>query len=110
MTTPRKPSYLNFDKAAYAGSEMNLAGWAKAVTGKESMAVGGIGVNKGMYDSDKGVASTDNIDLLLARHERGEFGLVAVGRAMLGDPAWARRMANRELADEFDPARLTQLY
>jgi len=37
-----------FDKAAYPDSPLSLAGWAKKVTGKLSMAVGGVGVNKGM--------------------------------------------------------------
>lgn len=99
-----------FDKAAYDGSPMNLAGWAKKVTDKMSVAVGGIGINKGMYESSQGVAAVDNVELLLARFERGEFDLIAVGRAILGDPAWANRIAKHEAPDQFDPAGLDRLY
>lgn len=99
-----------FDKAAYPDSQMNLAGWAKKVTGKMSMAVGGIGVNKGMFDGDKGVATTDNIGLLVARFERGEFDLVAAGRVLIGDPRWPQRLSRQEQPDPFDPATLDRLY
>ena len=30
--------------------------------------------------------------------ERGEFDLIAVGRALLADPAWARKVHNADLA------------
>lgn len=99
-----------FDKAAYPGSQMNLAGWAKQVTGKLSMAVGGIGVNKGMFDGDQGVAATDNIGLLLARFERGEFDLVAAGRVLIGDATWPQRLARKEQPEPFDPATLDRLF
>ncbi|MBZ9650320.1 NADH:flavin oxidoreductase [Sphingobium sp. 3R8] len=99
-----------FDKAAYPESQMNLAGWAKKVTGKMSMAVGGIGVNKGMFDGDKGVATRDNIGLLVARFERGEFDLVAAGRVLIGDPRWPQRLSRQEQPDPFDPATLDRLY
>ena len=41
-----------FDTPAFRDiSDMTLAGWAKKVTGKLTSAVGGIGLNKGRYDS-----------------------------------------------------------
>ena len=42
-----------FNRAEFEGSPLNLAGWARKVTGKLSMAVGGIGLNKGVYDSKR---------------------------------------------------------
>ena len=88
---------------------MNLAGWAKKVTGKMSMAVGGVGINKGMYDGDAGVSSVDNVDAVVRRFERGEFDLVAVGRALLGDPAWPKKVIAGDVAEPFDPESLTLL-
>jgi 2,4-dienoyl-CoA reductase-like NADH-dependent reductase (Old Yellow Enzyme family) len=98
-----------FDKAAYEGSELSLAGWARKLTGKLSMAVGGVGINKGMYDGDKGVASVDNVERVVQRFLQGDFDLVAVGRAVIGDPEWARKALAGQATKPFDPASLNQL-
>lgn len=98
-----------FDRPAFADSELNLAGWAKKVTGKMAIAVGGVGVNKGMYDSNSGVAAVDNLERVIARLDRGEFDLVAVGRALLGDPAWAKKALAGEAAEPFNENVLAQL-
>jgi 2,4-dienoyl-CoA reductase-like NADH-dependent reductase (Old Yellow Enzyme family) len=98
-----------FNRAAFDGSDLSLAGWAKKVTGKASMAVGGIGINQGVYDTGKKAAAVDNVELLLNRFNAGEFDLVAVGRAMLGDPHWARKSRGSEDIRPFDPADLRTL-
>jgi 2,4-dienoyl-CoA reductase-like NADH-dependent reductase (Old Yellow Enzyme family) len=91
-----------FNKAAFEGSPLSLAGWAKKVTGQHAMAVGGIGINQGVYDTGKAMAAVDNVELLLDRFEAGEFDLVAVGRAILGDPHWARKARSGEPIRSFD--------
>lgn len=74
------------------GSPLNLAGWARQLTGKFAMTVGGVGINKGYYDTMDGAQSAvANLDALMARFNRGEFDLVGVGRSLLHDPAWARK-------------------
>ncbi|REG58429.1 2,4-dienoyl-CoA reductase-like NADH-dependent reductase (Old Yellow Enzyme family) [Paraburkholderia sp. BL6669N2] len=82
-----------FNRPEFEGSDMNLAGWAKKVTGKLSMTVGGIGINKGYYDSMAGAQTVAQPDLrpLLDRFMRNEFDLVGVGRSLLHDANWARR-------------------
>lgn len=87
-----------YNRAEFAGSEMNLAGWVKKVTGKLSMAVGGIGIDKGYYDSMSGAETSAQPDLapLLERFSRNEFDLVGVGRSLLHDPNWARRARQGE--------------
>ena len=70
--------------------------WAKKVTGCYSMAVGGVGINQGVYDKDKSASAIDNVDLVLDRFAAGEFDLVAVGRAIIGDPDWARKIRSRD--------------
>ncbi len=80
-----------YNKACFDGSPENLAGWANKVTGKYSMAVGGIGINQGMYDRGKETAAVTDFEPLLSRFANGEFDLVAVGRSLIGDPEWARK-------------------
>jgi 2,4-dienoyl-CoA reductase-like NADH-dependent reductase (Old Yellow Enzyme family) len=73
-------------------SPLNLAGWAKKLTGKAAMTVGGIGINTGFYDTMGGAkADVTDLDPLMERFNRGEFDLVGVGRAVLHDPHWARK-------------------
>jgi 2,4-dienoyl-CoA reductase-like NADH-dependent reductase (Old Yellow Enzyme family) len=91
-----------FPEQAGPDGEMNLAGWAKRVTGCLSMTVGGVGLNNGMYDSNKqgGAQASNNLELLMERFNRGEFDLVGVGRSLLQDPQWALKA---RLGQAFDP-------
>jgi 2,4-dienoyl-CoA reductase-like NADH-dependent reductase (Old Yellow Enzyme family) len=101
-----------FNRAEFEGSPLNLSGWAKKVTGKLAMAVGGIGLDRGMYDSNRTgkAAATDNITLLMERFNRGEFDLVAVGRSLLNDPEWTRKLRRGEAQLPFDQSKLETLY
>jgi 2,4-dienoyl-CoA reductase-like NADH-dependent reductase (Old Yellow Enzyme family) len=58
-------------------------------------------------ESSKGTG----IDDLLDRLERGEFDLVAVGRALLVDPAWPRKVLEARYNEllPFEPAALATL-
>lgn len=87
-----------FNRAEFEGSPLNLAGWAKKVTGKLAMAVGGIGLDKGMYDSNRegAAAVAHNFGPLMERFNRGEFDLVEVGRSLLHDPYWTRKVRRGE--------------
>ena len=46
----------------------------------------------------------------MERFERGEFDLVAVGRALLNDPEWARKLRFGLPQIPFDQSRLDTLY
>ena len=100
-----------FARAEFEGSPLNLAGWAKQVTGKLAMTVGGIGLNKGMFDSNKEgrAEASDNIPLLMERFNRGEFDLVGVGRSLLQDPQWTRKLRLGEPFIPFDQRSLQSL-
>jgi 2,4-dienoyl-CoA reductase-like NADH-dependent reductase (Old Yellow Enzyme family) len=65
-----------------------------------------------MYDSNRDgrAAAVDNTALLMERFNRGEFDLVAVGRALLNDPEWTRKLRRGEPQIPFDQARLKTLY
>lgn len=101
-----------FNRAEFEGSPLNLSGWAKKVTGKLAMAVGGIGLDRGMYDSNRDgkAAAVDNTALLMERYNRGEFDLVAAGRALLNDPEWTRKLRLGLPQVPFDQQRLQTLY
>ena len=101
-----------FNRPEFEGSPLNLSGWAKKVTGKLSMAVGGIGLDRGMYDSNRDgkAAATDNITLLMERFNRGEFDLVAAGRSLLNDPEWTRKLRLGLPQLPFDQAKVDTLY
>ncbi|QEH78282.1 NADH:flavin oxidoreductase [Sphingomonas sp. C8-2] len=101
-----------FDTPTFEGSSLNLAGWAKKLTGKASMTVGGVALDKARGNAkhiDDSQQSVNNLPLLVERFERGEFDLVAVGRAILNDPAWFTKAVAGEPFLPFDPASLERL-
>src|SRR3546814_639939 len=76
-------------------SHMGLAGWARKVTGKPTMTVGGVGFSKDLQSSF--VEATNAINTLpevVERFERDEVDLVAVGRALLMDAEWVMKARN----------------
>lgn len=87
------PSTRVFDRPAFDGSELSLAGWTRRLTGKPTMAVGSIGLEKDLYAqmaAGEGI-SASNLDRVMVGFERGDFDLVGVGRSLVADPAWAVR-------------------
>jgi 2,4-dienoyl-CoA reductase-like NADH-dependent reductase (Old Yellow Enzyme family) len=77
----------------FEGSNLNLAGWTKKLTGKPTITVGSVGLNDDFFGAFKGQDSTTrSVDDLLERLDAGEFDLVAVGRALLQDPNWANKI------------------
>jgi 2,4-dienoyl-CoA reductase-like NADH-dependent reductase (Old Yellow Enzyme family) len=103
-------STRNFAVPEFEGSEMGLAGWAKRLTGKPSMMVGGVGVQRGKYDSAlKPPTTVNNLDQVMARFERGEFDLLAVGRSLLNDCNWVQRARKGDAFSAFDPQCLRVL-
>ncbi|MGW7524813.1 NADH:flavin oxidoreductase [Streptomyces sp. NPDC054783] len=83
----------------FDGSDLNLAGWTKKLTGKQVITVGSVGLDGEFLGAFQGQGSeVKGIDNLLDRLEADEFDMVAVGRALLQDPEWAAKV----LADRFD--------
>ncbi len=90
--------------AAFAGSELSLAGWTKKITGKITIAVGAVGLDQvhqtRRVEAVAGYkAQPSSLDRLLEMLERDEFDLAAVGRAMLVDHAWARKVRDGNWAE-----------
>jgi 2,4-dienoyl-CoA reductase-like NADH-dependent reductase (Old Yellow Enzyme family) len=93
-------SQRRFWEAEFEGSDLNFAGWAKKITGQPTITVGSVGL-EGDFMAAFGGHGTEKADLteLTRRLERGEFDLVAVGRALLQDPEWVKKV-KEEKTDE----------
>ncbi|MCW2901349.1 MAG: 1,2-oxophytodienoate reductase [Streptosporangiaceae bacterium] len=77
----------------FEGSDLNLAGWAKKLTGLPAITVGSVGLDNEFINAFKGENSEiTSIDRLLERLQRDEFDLVAVGRSLIADPGWAAKI------------------
>ena len=100
-----------YHRPVFDGSPLTLAGWTKRLTGRTTMAVGGIGLNKELKDTFAGgVAVADNLPDVAARIEAGEFDLAGVGRSLLADPAWVLKVRDGMPLQPFDAAAMATLY
>jgi 2,4-dienoyl-CoA reductase-like NADH-dependent reductase (Old Yellow Enzyme family) len=91
---------------------LNFAGWAKKVTGATTISVGSVGLSGEFLASFGGEKSSPvGLDALVRRMEREEFDLIAVGRAILGDPQWVAKVKSGDFDNlkNFDPASLKEL-
>lgn len=97
----------------FEGSALNLAGWTKKITGKPTITVGSVTLTDELMSANRAAeVATTGIDELLERIERGEFDLVAIGRALIANPEWPH-IVHRGALDElkpYDPATLSSLY
>jgi 2,4-dienoyl-CoA reductase-like NADH-dependent reductase (Old Yellow Enzyme family) len=103
-------SSRRFWEPEFEGSDLNLAGWTKKLTGKPTITVGSVSLNIDFLASFRGVPDPSSqpgasagraahIDRLLEMLARGDFDLVAVGRALLADPAWAAKVRDGHFSD-----------
>ncbi|MFG2956072.1 NADH:flavin oxidoreductase [Streptomyces sp. NPDC048291] len=77
----------------FEGSDLNLAGWTKKLTGKPTITVGSVGLDGDFIKGFMGEGSPlKGLDDLLDSLERDEYDMVAVGRALLQDPEWAAKV------------------
>lgn len=82
-------SQRRFWEPEFEGSDRNFAGWAKKLTGVPTITVGSVGLSGEFTAAFRGDGSTPTpLDELVRRFDRGDFDLVAVGRALLMDPQW----------------------
>lgn len=99
-------------ESEFDGEDLNLAGWTKKITGKPTITVGSVGLNEDFFSAFAGKgSSTRSIDDLVERMDKGEFDLVAVGRALLQDPNWANKIreSKHQELEQFSGAALATL-
>jgi 2,4-dienoyl-CoA reductase-like NADH-dependent reductase (Old Yellow Enzyme family) len=103
-------STRRFWEPEFAGSDLNLAGWTKKITGMPTITVGSVSLEidflasfRGVQDSssqpDGATARAAHMNRLLEMLARGDFDLVAIGRALLSDPAWAAKVRDGHVAE-----------
>ena len=99
-------STRRFWEPEFEGSNLNLAGWTKKITGKPVITVGSVGLDSdfvGEGNADlKGGSNPAGIENLLERLNDDEFDLVAIGRALLVDPQWVNKISENK-SDELKP-------
>jgi 2,4-dienoyl-CoA reductase-like NADH-dependent reductase (Old Yellow Enzyme family) len=106
-------SQRRFWEPEFEGSDLNFAGWAKKLTGLPTITVGSVGLSGEFVAAFGGeVSQPASLDELMRRLDRGDFDLVAVGRALISDPAWGRKVREGRLDElgTYDRAALTTLY
>jgi 2,4-dienoyl-CoA reductase-like NADH-dependent reductase (Old Yellow Enzyme family) len=107
-------STRRFWEPEFPGSDLNLAGWTKKISGKPTITVGSVGLKGADFIASLRAGGTPEIgdlSVLEARVQRGEFDLVAVGRVLLSDPAWAAKIRDGRAHEllPFSPEALKEL-
>jgi 2,4-dienoyl-CoA reductase-like NADH-dependent reductase (Old Yellow Enzyme family) len=86
-------STRRFWEPEFEGSDMNLAGWTKKLSGVPTMSVGSVSLNADFITSFRQAgAEVTGIDKLLEMMERGDFDMIAVGRSLIVNPDWANKV------------------
>ncbi len=106
-------SQRRFFEPAFEGSDLNFAGWTKKISGKPTISVGSVGLS-GEFTATYGgeVSKPASLDNLVELMERGDFDLIAVGRALLQDPEWVQKVRGGRMSalKEFSREALATLY
>lgn len=79
--------------------DLSLAGWTKKITGLPVITVGSVGVDSVFRGDRIDETQAQRFRVLQEQFERGEFDIVALGRALLADPAWVNKVRAGRLAD-----------
>jgi len=78
------------------GSDMNLAGWTKKISGLPTMTVGSVSLSGDFitngFRSNADVDTGAHMGGLIKMLERGDFDLVAVGRALIVNADWPKKI------------------
>ncbi len=106
-------SQRRFWEPEFEGFDLNFAGWAKKITGQPTITVGSVGLEEDFMEafSGKGTGKAD-LSELTRRLERGDFDLVAVGRALLQDPEWVKKLKENKINEikDFSAESMAILY
>ncbi|WP_240653467.1 NADH:flavin oxidoreductase [Sphingomonas crocodyli] len=96
----------------FEGSDLNIAGWTKKLTGKVTSTVGSVSLSQDFFVSlQTEVGTSSNMTRLIHMLERGDFDLVSVGRALITDYEWPQKVKAGDLTKlmSYNPADLNTL-
>ena len=107
-------STRRFWEPAFDGSQRTLAAWARHLTGLPVIAVGSVTLGTDFKASTGKVhaePAPEQVADVNAAIERGDFDIIAIGRALLANPDWASIVASGELARlrSFDKSMIDEL-
>jgi len=89
-------STRRFWEPEFSESSLNLAGWAKKLTGLPSITVGSVGLDSdfvsGFEENQAAHVSEKHLSQLAESLDKGDYDLVAIGRSLLADPAWLQKV------------------
>ncbi len=92
---------------------LNLAGWVKKLSGVPTISVGSVGLTSEFTGAFRGEGSAaGKLDEAIERLDRGEFDLIAVGRALLQDPEWVLKVKEKRFDElrDYDAKALLRYY
>lgn len=93
-------SQRRFWEPEFEGSDLNLAGWVKKLTGLPTITVGSVSLNADFIPEPGQAtfreAEPASMERLLEMLQRGDFDMVAVGRALIANPDWAQQVRQGE--------------
>jgi 2,4-dienoyl-CoA reductase-like NADH-dependent reductase (Old Yellow Enzyme family) len=97
-------STRRFWEPEWPGDPRGLAGWVRALSGLPTIAVGSVGIDidvmSQLIDGGEGQSQAEESTAALEQRMRaGEFDLVAVGRAVIGDPDWVNKVRDRRFGE-----------
>lgn len=94
-------SQRRYYEPTFEGSELNLAAWTKKLSGKPSITVGSVGLDTTFTEffTHGTGGNVAGLSPMIQSLENNEFDLVAVGRALLADPAWVTKTADNRFED-----------
>ncbi len=105
-------STRRFWEPEFEGSALNLAGWTKKLSGLPTITVGSVGLKEDFISTfaDNTSSELAALDHLSEMFERGDFDLVAVGRALIVNPNWANmiKAGRHEELMPYHPDALTR--
>lgn len=114
-------STRRFWEPEFAGSDLNLAGWTKKLSGLPTITVGSISLDKELVpytirrqvkDEKAKDTSITNLNRVMEMFDRGDFDMIAVGRAMLANPDWTNlvRAGRMDLLQPYDADSLALIH
>ena len=97
-------STRRFWEPAFEDDPKSLAAWTRRLSGKPTIAVGSIGLDrphqsKLFRDKVNIDAKVTDLENVIEAISRGDFDLAAVGRAILADPEWVEKVRAGRMRD-----------
>jgi 2,4-dienoyl-CoA reductase-like NADH-dependent reductase (Old Yellow Enzyme family) len=78
---------------SFPPSPLNLAGWSEKLTGLPAISVGKVALSGEFTSSFRGEeCDLRPLDEVLGQMERGDYSLIAIGRALIADPELPRKV------------------